>query len=72
MIQTQEDFDTSQTSPDFIELDNEESPIIAVNKGTDRDNIVSQVNNVFDNPNDDYLAAEIRLILNHRYFSSIL
>ena len=64
--------DVLQTSPDFIELDNEESPITAVNEGTERDNIASQINTVFDDPTDDYLAAELTSILNHRYFSSIL
>ena len=57
--QTQEDFDVPQTSPDFIGLDNEESPITAVNEGTERDNIASQVNTVFDDPTDDCLATEL-------------
>ena len=60
--QTQEDYDASQTSPDFNELDNEESSITTGNDGTERDNIASQVNTVFDNPADDYLAAELTSI----------
>ena len=70
--QTQGDLDASQTSPDFNELDNEESPIAAVNEGTEHDNITTQVNTVFDDSTDDYLAAELKSILNHRYLSGIL
>ena len=66
------DCDVSQISPDFNGSDNEEIPITAVNEDTERDNIATQINTVFDDPTDDYLAADLTSILNQRYLSGIL
>jgi hypothetical protein len=51
--------------------DEEDNPITASIKGSEKDDIATHVNTVFDQ-GDDYLAAELHSITNHRCLSGVL
>ena len=51
--------------------DDEDSPITTSIRGSEHDAVATHVNTVFDQ-GDDYLAAELHYITDHRYLAGIL
>ena len=51
--------------------DEEDNPITTSIKGPEKDDIATHVNTVFDQ-GDDYLAAELHSITNHRCLAGVL
>ena len=55
----------------YEKSDNEDSPITADSQGSEYDDIANQFN-VANNDTNDYLAAELNDIIDHRYLAVIL
>ena len=53
----------------YADSDDEESPITGSSDRNQFDQISKQLNNIFDATND-YLSAELKAIINHRYSNS--